>query len=279
MRDHTLGYYLDQANSLTPTASMLRDVSTSDWWKAVEPFFDDLIWQYFSEREVFYTDKFDPRNPTDTIYNILRSFAINLKTRAYTYSKLYETTILEYNPLYNVDAFEFEERKLDQTGTNEHTKTGTDSSVRSGNETDAKAGKEANTRTGSEKLDISGTDTEITSRTTYDSATFYDVEKKEKTPTQREDETTYNNVKDETSFTDRVDTHTFNDVTDDTTYNTSDLDNRNLHDKESIEKRRYGNIGVTKSTELIRDQRKTVEFDFYKRIVSDCVNCVSYALY
>ena len=66
---------------------------------------------------------------------------------------------------------------------------------------------------------------------------------------------------------------------DETNYNSADLFDRNLKDTEAIVKRRYGNIGVTKSTELIRDQRSTVEFDFFKRVVKDCVNCVSYALY
>ena len=281
MRNHTLIYYLDQNNTLTPDASLLRDVSTAPWWKALEPHFDELIWQYFGEREIFYTDKFDPREPGTTISNIIRSFAINLKTKAYKYERLYNIALAEYNPLYNVDAFEFENRELDQTGTNEHTKSGTDETVRTGNETDEKSGSEANTRSGSEKLDISGTDTEITSRTTYDSATFYDVEKKEKTPTQREDETTYNNVKDETTFSDRIDTHTYNSVTDGTTYNTSDLDNRNYQDKEAIEKRRYGNIGVTASQDLVEKEIKLWggSFDWMKKIIADCVNCVSYALY
>lgn len=278
MRDHTLGFYLDRNTTLTPDASALRDVSTSDWWMALEPFFDDLIWQYFSEREVFCTDKFDPRDPDETIRNILRSFAINLKTRNYTYSRLYQTTILDYNPLYNVDAYEFEDRELDQTGTNEHTKTGSDGTTRTGNETDTKAGKEASTRTGNETNAPTGSDTETTSNTTYDDNTFRDREKKVTSPGVTST-VTYNSVKDEQSYTDRVDTHTYNSVQDETTYNTNDLDNRNLHDKEAITKRRYGNIGVTKSTELIRDERNTVLYDFFKSVVKDCVNCVSYALY
>lgn len=281
MKDHTLGYYLDLNSTLTPEAASLRDVSNSDWWMALEPFFDDLIWQYFSEREIFVTDKFDPRDPDNTIKNILRSFSINLKTKSRQYERLYYATQQEYNPIYNVDAFEFEDRTLDQTGTNQHSKTGTDGTTRTGTETDTKAGKEASTRTGNQTEAPTGSDTETTSNTTYDSAAFMDREKKITEPGTTTT-VTYNDVKDETSFTDRIDTHEYNQVKDETTYNSSDLENRNLRDKESVTKRRYGNIGVTKSSELVRDEMNTwgaAYMDVFKRIVKDCVNCVSYALY
>lgn len=281
MRDHTLGFYLDKKGTLTPEVASLRDVAQSDWWAALEPFFDDLIWQYFSERELFCTDKFDPRDEEETYKNIIRSFSINLKTKSRQYDRLYNATQQEYNPIYNVDAYEYEDRTLDQTGTQQHTKTGSDSTTRTGSETDTKAGKEANTRTGSQTETPTGSDTETTANTTYDSASFLDREKKITEPGVTQT-TTYNNVKDETSYIDRIDTHDYNQVKDENTYNTSDLDNRNLKDKEAIVKRRYGNIGVTKSSELIRDEMNTwgaAYMDVFKRIVKDCVNCVSYALY
>lgn len=281
MKDHTLGYYLDLKSTLTPGASSLRDVAQAEWWKALEPFFDDMIWQYFSERELFCTDKFDPRDQEETYKNILRSFSINLKTKARQYDRMYNATQQDYNPIYNVDAYEYEDRTLDQTGTQQHTKTGTDSTTRTGSETDTKAGKEANTRSGNETNAPTGSDTETTSNTTYDSAAFLDREKKVTEPGVTQT-TTYNDVKDETTFTDRVDTHEYDQVKDENSYNTSDLDNRNLKDKEAIVKRRYGNIGVTKSSELVRDEMNTwaaAYMDVFKRIVKDCVNCVSYALY
>ena len=194
---------------------------------------------------------------------------------------MYNATQQDYNPIYNVDAFEFEDRTLDQTGTQQHTKSGKDTNTRSGSEKDTKAGKEANTRTGNETNAPTGSDTETTSNTTYDSAAFLDREKKITQPGVTTT-TTYNDVKDETSYTNREDTHTYNDVKDETQYNTSDLDNRNLKDTEAIVKRRYGNIGVTKSSELVRDEMNTwsaAYMDVFKRIVKDCVNCVSYALY
>lgn len=278
MKDHNLGFYLDRNSTLTPEADALRDVQTSAWWKAVEPFFDDIIWQYFSEREVFCTDKFDPRDPDETTKNILRAFAINLKTREYTYSKLYETTILEYNPLYNVDAYEQENRTLDQTGTAENKKTGKDTNTKTGSEKDTKTGREANTRTGSELDSPSGQNVTTKAATTFDSSTMYDTEKSTDVPGVINSHQ-YNQVKDETSFTNREDTHSYNNVKDETNYNSADLETRDLKDTEEIIKRRFGNIGITKSTELIADQRRVVEFDFCKRVVKDCVNCVSYALY
>ena len=310
---HTLNYYLDKYETLTPSDELMRDISTSEWWSYTKELFDSLIWQYFADRTVLINSKFDPEDEEKTVENILKSFAINLRSKNYTYSKLFETIMLEYNPLYNVDAFEFEDRTLDQTGNETTGYKGTEATTRSGSEKDAKNGTEATTRSGSEKDAKNGTEvttrsgsekdaktgTEATTRsgseeelnqtTTYDSAAFYDTTKKITTPTNLKDETsfqnredthTYNNVKDETSFQNREDTHTYNNVKDEKSFtNREDEHIRDLNDTEHIERRRYGNIGVTKSTDLIDAQRETVLFDFYKKVVRDCVNLVTYMIY
>lgn len=330
---HQIQDYLNEG-TLTPTDTLMGEYAHREWWSAVKDSFDDLLWLYYPDRTVFFKDRFpynpnDPENAADIaacIASIQRSFAIFLKSKDYTYSKLYETTILEYNPLYNVDGTEITDRVLRQGGNNEHKLSGTDTTAYTGEEantlsgtdTTAYSGTEANTLSGTDTLaysgseanaktgydsDVgSGTDTTTDSVTTFDSAgSFHDTAKTTDSPgstdthnynstdtksfTDREDATTYGKT-DTKSFEDRedsitygkTDTKTFNEREDSTTYGRTDTETRNLHDDEHIEVRRFGNIGVTKSTDLIDSQRNTVLFDFYKKVVHDCVNLVTYAV-
>lgn len=315
---HQIIDYLN-VDSLTPDASEMGAIANSDWWTACSSMFDDLLWLYYPNRTVFFNDRFpfnpnDPENAADIascIANIKRTFAVYLKSKNYTYSRLYNTTVAEYNPLYNVDAYEFEDTISDHTGTNENEKSGSDTNVKSGdttvdylgeesviksgNETIENEGSEENVRSGSEDLSHDGVDTTTNSRTTFDSSTEYETDKSEVEPGVT-DTTTYNNVTDTRNFIDRVDTHTYNDVTDtksydersdktsyndvtdEMTYNSKNTETRNLHDVEGVTRRRYGNIGVTKSTDLIDAERETVLYDFYKKVVHDCVNLITYAV-
>ena len=61
-------------------------------------------------------------------------------------------------------------------------------------------------------------------------------------------------------------------------YDSSNLETRDLANESHLTLRRYGNIGVTRSTELIDAERQTVLYDFYKKVVHDCINMVSYAV-
>lgn len=253
MHKHTIGYYLDQAGgSLLPPDTMLKGIVNSDWWTTLSDYFDDLIWQYFLDRQIFINDKFPIENEAATLQNIKRAFAINLKAKAFKYKRLYDIAIAEYNPLYNVDATEHTERDLKQEGSGSHALSGTDTNTtsgsedfekfgseantKSGSETFEKSGEETNTKTGSEtdtkagsetttksgSKDISydgGSDEKVIANTTFDDATFRDVSKETTTPGAKQTET-YNSVADELSFSnDREDEHTYNDVTDSLTFN------------------------------------------------------------
>ena len=276
---HTLGYYLEQNGTLTPDTDQMRDVASAEWYVKLVEFFDALIWQYYDDRVVFINNKFDPDDEQATVENLIQSFAIHLRSRARSYEKLYKTTILDYNPLWNVDGVEVTERELKQTGDETLKHTGTDSNTKSGNETDSKAGKEANTKTGNMTDAGSGSDDTLHQNTTFDSDTLYDTAKETMTAGTTHT-TTYNSVKDEQTFTDRVDTHTYNAVKDQTDYNSQSKNSRNLQDTETITKTRSGNIGVTMSGQLLKDSRgEALEFDFFKTVVHECVNLVSYALY
>lgn len=300
MNKHKIQDYLNE-DTLTPSDSQMGEYANTDWWTACKDHFDDLLWLYYPDRTVFLNGRF-PFNPSDpdntqnmntVIENIKRSFAIYLKSKHYTYSKLYETTILEYNPLYNVDGTEIEDRTLDQTGTDANASTGTDTVTKKGSESNASSGTDSITYTGTESnaksgydSDVeSGSDTSTDSVTTYDSAgSFLDTNKTVDSPGTTDthnynstDTKSFTNRSDSTTFG-KTDTLSFTNRADETTYGKTDTETRNLHDAEHIERKRFGNIGVTKSTDLIDSQRETVLFDFYKKVVHDCVNLVSYAV-
>ena len=190
---------------------------------------------------------------------------------------MYIAFMSDFNPLYNVDGWEYEDRTLQHRGTDTTSSTGDDTLVKSGNQVLTKSGTEDSTRTGSEQLSHTGSDTSTTARTTDDSATFYDTEKTTDQPGVT-DTTTYNQVKDSTSFNNRTDTTAYNNITDKTTYGKTDTNTKNLDDTEHIARRRYGNIGITKSTELLGDTFRYSEeyLNLFKRIVHDCVNTCTY---
>lgn len=318
MHKHTIGYYLDQAGgSLLPTESMLKGIANSDWWTTLSDYFDDMIWQYYMDRQIFINDKFPVEDEAATLQNIKRAFAINLKAKAFKYKRLYDIATAEYNPLYNVDATEHTERDLKMQGNGSHElsgkdtnttsgdetfeKAGTETNTKNGSETDTKAGRETNTKSGSKEISYDGgSDEKIIANTTFDDATFRDVSKETTTPgaaqtetynditdelsfsADRTDEHTYNSVTDELSFSDdRKDTHTYNDVETATDYGKKDTEERNFNDFEVTEHRRFGNIGVTKSQDLAESEFDlwSKKMDWMKFVVRECINCVSYAIY
>lgn len=208
----------------------------------------------------------------DTVHNTLIS---NMEK----YRKIYEAQNLKFHPEWNVDGEEITERELKQTGTDTRKKTGDDTNVKTGNETDDKAGKESTTKTGNETDEKSGTETVTTSKTTYDSSTFYDTDKEVTTPSNLKNTLTYNNVKDETEFTNRTDTHTYNSVQDKLTYNNTDTDTKNLTDKEIIKNVRHGNIGVVSTVKLLQEYVELSELNILDIISTDVVNSFTYMTY
>lgn len=181
------------------------------------------------------------------------------------------------------------------TGTGTTTETGTDAHANTGTTTTANTGTQATAKTGSDTVEEDTTTTAGT--TTYDSATFYD---KEKTVIDGETETTYNNTETRTDnltelVTDATTTTETKNLTTQQTDNFSEGLTRNLQSQrtdnlteategsgsetESTERRleRHGNIGVTKTQDLIMSQFEVTERDRLKEyivnlfIVENCI--------
>lgn len=174
--------------------------------------------------------------------SVLASFILVYKNNAYKWVNLFKSSLLEFNPLWNVDGVDEIVRTLERDGTESRAKTGTETDAKTGTETnmktgterDAKTGTETTTRTGTETTGyngrelntLSGSDSSTqtgtimhgTQKTTTESNTFLDTEKV--TDTFNTPTTTLYGKSETKSFTDRSDTLTLN-TTDTLTHNTT----------------------------------------------------------
>lgn len=299
-----VGYYVDNYTTLLPSDEALGDIASKLWYVFIKGQFDDYVWSNYYKRELFDNPKFNNEDLEANLSNIQRTLLIHIKSKARLYDRMFDAYMADFNPLWNVDGVVGEIRETNHTGTDTNAHTGTDSVattdggtvVRSGNETDAYAGKQSTTRTGDQTTNYYGADVTVKSNTTYDSATFNPVEKIETgyegdQTHGREDNLHFGNVKDETEFTNRLDTHTYNNVTDTrnltgsgtNTYNSTNTNTKALKDTDLFMQIRQGNIGVTKSSELLADAMELYGLnelmDFVHFVVNDCINQVAYSIY
>lgn len=300
MKDRTLLYYMNHNNySLTPSDMQVSDIYLEDWWIWLKHHFNDLIWQYYADRVVFIDSRFKIDDTDEEIIsNIIRAFAINLNTKNYEYKKLYETTQLEYNPIWNVDGVTgtIHETTITEDISKDH--TGSDTLHNTGYDTTEKKGSETNAKTGTDDLDKTGTVTTDTDNlehthqydTTYDSVanpvdpetaflkerTDYGTDNSEEVTYNTNDQTTYNSS-DTLSFTNREDKTTY--MSDhETEYDSNETTGRNESRQDLDLNIRQGNIGVTMTQDMIKKEREVAMFDFYKKVVHDCVNTCTYAI-
>lgn len=226
-------------------------------------------------------------NVNDAITLFHDMFTQWVQDRQHAFTKMYAALLAEYNPLWNVDGVEGLVTKTTHSGTDTMAKTGKDTVQASGNDTVSNTGtdtdtlsgtdtthldvtKDENTRTGSEALARTGNDTDTNSVATFDSNDNLNTESGTRTDYLSTDTTTYNNVKDsrlrnETDATTygKVDTFVHGKIEttahgkkDETTYNSTNTNTKNLVDDYLEMKIRQGNIGVTKSTDLIESEMK-----------------------
>ena len=295
MNNRTLLYFMDHDtdNSLLPSDSQVSNIKDKEWYNALKPHFNDLIWEYYADRVVFIDSRFKCDDDAATLINkIKRSFAILLKTKDYTFDKLYETTQLEYNPLWNVDGVVGTIHEQTYNDTTNQTKSGSDTLHHTGDDDVQHRGDNDMQHRGDDDVQHRGYDNVDFEKdtqnytNTYDSTDYNPPAEYPESRTHETDEqnkTTYNS-NEKTLFNSNEKTY-FN-SNDKTLYN-SDLETEfgGIVDgsKDSYQKDldlviRQGNIGVTKSTELLDDQRETVLFDFFKTVVHECVNTCTYAV-
>ena len=169
--------------------------------------------------------------------------------KKYEIDTLYNTTILEYNPIENYNSTEKETTQI------------------SGSEIDTKSGSETNTRTGNDSTTYTGgtttTPTGSTSVTRKETA----FNEPSDLATSSQDVTSYEGMSTSEVFNNRADTVT-HDTTDTTTFN-------NLRDEHTFNNRknertfeRRGNIGITSSQNMIDQERSIALFSVWQHIAN-----------
>lgn len=175
-----------------------------------------------------------------------------------TWQRIYNASLLEYNPIENYNRTENTNHqnfgKITNSGKDTMQASGKDTTQASGTDSNQASGTDIDIITGTDSTSKSGTDTDTKSKTAYDSNAYANVEKLEmskgtletfnKSDTQqhtygKKDDLTYGR-KDETTFG-RKDETTFGKVTEDTTGH-------------QINSHISGNIGVTTSQQMLEQE-------------------------
>lgn len=291
MQRYKLYYWLENYNSILP-----ETLPTEDYITAIRPLIDEFLKFNYGAREVLYDyyEYLDGATDAQILAWIKQKIYLLFQAKNESYKRIYQGLTEDYNPLWNVD------------GTETETHSGADVQKNSGNDVITNSGTDTHTIDSSENRDIAhgGTDT----NTEVNSGTD------ETTETHGGTDATNNNV---ATFDDpnvRIDTssqtlngHTINTelehgqtttstlqhgetVSDDLDIDTTDSfahghvittqNGKQVRDEfgHVITRRRTGNIGVTKSTELLRDHLDLWGgLSFLDTVAKDIVNCICYS--
>lgn len=198
---------------------------------------------------VLYNGKLDVAQDNRTYTRIRNLVDYALIEKKYEIDTLYNTTILEYNPIENYNSTETETTTL--SGSEIDTKSGSETHERTGNDSTTYTGGTTTTPTGStsitrketafnEPSDLATSSQDVTS---YDGMTTSEVFKdRADTNSHAENETaTYNNLKNEHTFNNRKNERTFE---------------------------RKGNIGVTTSQQMLEQERNIALFSVWQHIAN-----------
>ena len=221
----------------------------------------------------------------DIVNDYLREEVIRLfDAEREAMTRIYTVINEDYEPLYNLDVTYEEQHSGTDTKTISGTESGTDgdtgtsTNVRSGGETLTKSGSEATTYAGGEtRHDNTGSNT-TTANSVYAFDSVNALPNDGSVVNHNKSESTeYNNRSDTTAFNNRQDSTSYNNLTDQRTDNLSHSHSRTSSGSEGfahgekITTRRFGNQGITKSTELLDDEIRTWSRIDFLQYVSDMV--------
>lgn len=255
-------------------------------------------------------------NSLETDVTTIQKMVVNLyKVKKYTYGRLYNSTLLKYEPIENYDRLETitDSTIKDTTGSTDYGLQNTTSSITSDNVD----GAQKNDNTTTEKMEYGETTTVIKDKLTksgkerstdngkkvsernvapYDSETYYNQEK----TTDSFDSYSHTNELldriDETNSTVNVPTKTDNKTTTvvenigektntqtSTTQQQQQAHTDTVTGKEEItykhENRTHGNIGVTTSQQMLESEREVALFNFVGIIAHDIIKLIAICIY
>lgn len=231
--------------------------------------------------------------------SIIQNAVVNwYNTHKYQYEKLYNTTLLKYEPLQNYDRTEEVTDNTERTGTGDTT-FGSRTDTSTANNT-TNIGAQDNTNTDNETTKIGAINTETNSSTSkkgseanekevapYDAETYYKQEKDTLSFTNRTDtnnSTTTTNARTDT----RTNTNTEKvgarkDTTESSTSNTfgghTDATSRNENETYTHKSHMYGNIGVTTSQQMLQSEREVAYFNFVSIVAHDIIKLIAICIY
>ena len=198
---------------------------------------------------VLYNGKLDIGKDNSTLTIIRNLVDAVLTDKKYEIDTLYNTTILEYNPIENYNSTEKETTAI------------------SGSEIDTKSGSEIHARTGNDSTTYTGgtttTPTGSTSVTRKETA----FNEPSDLATSSQDVTSYEGMSTSEVFNNRADTVT-HDTTDTSTFN--NLKNEHTFNNRKNERtfERKGNIGVTTSQQMLEQERNIALFSVWQHIAN-----------
>lgn len=226
-------YHIENASliNLTMIPSMLRN---EEWFINIKDYIDDNInLNYYNYEFLSKLIRLSVKSEIESILLIQRMVNNLFIRNNYKYKTIYNTTVLKYNPIWNVDGTETLET------TRERKNTGTQGNQGSNNLTD----------TFNNITDTNNSETN-TYKTTYDSNNPLLTEKESNNDS---------NVKS-------------GNETHNTIINNTRTDNLNEKETYSETKIRSGNIGVTMTQDLISAERRIADFSFLNMVCKDIVS-------
>lgn len=255
-------------------------------------------------------------NAMETDVTTIQKMVVNLyKVKKYTYERLYNSTLLKYEPIENYDRIETitDSTTKDTTGSTDYGLQNTTSSMTS----DSVDGAQKNDNTNTEKMEYGETTTVIKDKLTksgkerstdsgkkvsernvapYDSETYYN---QEKTTDSFDNYSHINELLDrvdETNSTVNVPTKTDNKTTtvvenigEKTNKQTAITQQQHQAHTDTVtgkeettykhENRTHGNIGVTTSQQMLESEREVALFNFVDIVAHDIVKLIAICLY
>lgn len=249
------------------------------------------FWDPVDEQMVDFAETVD-----DAINLFHETFSAWYASRQPAIERLFQAFRAKYNPIWNVDGVEGHIRQsshtgtVTNTGTTETTNTGKTETSHTGKTETTNSGKSTSEKTGNETDTPKGTETATTANTTYDDDTFEDVTKVTTSfSNDRESKHTFNNVKDtyevdsQNPLKESYEVDAQNPLKDTYTVDSQNplkekykidsqdplQESRNLSDQDLEMTIRQGNIGVTKSQDLVMSEKDVRDID----------DIINYAIY
>lgn len=292
MRRYKLYYWLENYNSILP-----NNLPAEDYVSVITPLIDDFLKFNYGNRDMLYDfyEYLDEATDQQILTWIKEKIYLLFQAKNESYKRIYQGLTEEYNPLWNVDGKE----TVTHSGTDTDRHTGTDTETHSGSDSVDNTGTDRTTETHSgtdtRTINNDGTDTNTernsgTDATNNNVATFDDPNVRLNTSSQTlNGKQTVNTLDHDTTTTDAL--QHGESVSGSVTYGLSTeteyghvIARQNGHiisheNGHKIVTERQGNIGVTKSTELLRDHLDLWQgLSFLDIIAKDIINTICYSV-